>query len=171
MLNISEKIDYRKKLEMFVDTCKLKTPEEVSRLFLEYTLLIWDYWLVGRIADFYPDNIIMNHAGGKTVHGIDAVYANTIAILTNIPFDNQTIFIDIFAEGNPDDGYSFCQATTNYVPTQHGGECYSPPEGCIYSDTAIGSVGMCECLVKKIDGKWKIVEEWLVRTPVAPRME
>lgn len=167
MLNISAKIDCRKKMEQFVDSCRLETPEEVSRLFREYTLLIWDYWLVGRIADFYPDDIIIHQAGGRAAQGIDAVYANTIAILAHIPRDNQTIFIDIFAEGNPVDGYSFCQATTNYIPSKNGGETYTPPEGRMYSDTVIGSVGLCECRVHNVDGRWKIVEEWLVRTPVA----
>lgn len=171
MLNISNSIGRRKEMEDFVDSCALRTPEEVSRLFLEYTLLIWDYLLVGKIADFYPDGIILNHAGGNVVQGIEAVYTNTLAILANIPVDNQTIFIEIFAEGNPEDGYSFCQATTNYLSSQNGGEPYSPPDNRMYLDTKIGSVGMCECLVKKIDNKWKIVEEWLVRTPVMPRTE
>jgi hypothetical protein len=171
MLSIHEKMDCRKKMEMFVDNCTLQTPQEVSRLFLEYTLLIWDYLLVGKIADFYPDTIILHHAGGASVQGIDSVYANTLAILANISKDNQTIFIDIFAEGNQDDGYSFCQATTNYVSSEHGSKEYCPPEGRMYSDTVIGSVGMCECLVKRVEGRWKIVEEWLVRTPVTPRTE
>src|SRR5699024_8359659 len=78
MLNISLNLERRKEMEAFVDHCELKTPEEVSRLFLEYTLLIWDYLLVGRIADFYNDDIIMNHAGGVTVQGLESVYSGTL---------------------------------------------------------------------------------------------
>lgn len=171
MIGISEDIINRKKMELFVDTCRLETADEVARLFRDYTLLIWDYLLVGKISDFYPDGIILNTACGGSVQGIDTVYSNTLAILANIPQDNETLFIDIFAEGDKENGYSFCQATSNYVPSSHGGKSYTPPEGRIYSDDQVGSIGLCECRVEKLEGKWKIVEEWLVRTPVPPRTE
>lgn len=168
MLNISLNLERRKVMEAFVDHCELKTPEEVSRLFLEYTLLIWDYLLVGRIADFYNDDIIMNHAGGVTVQGLESVYSGTLSAVAKCVAstpDNQAIFVDIFAEGTPEEGYRFMQATTAYCPSEHGGQDYSPGEGVILPDSQNGHVGLCECLVKKIDGKWKIVEEWLVRSP------
>ena len=167
MLNISLNIENRKRMEAYVDHCELKNPDEVARLFLEYTLLIWDYLLVGRIADFYTDDIVMNHANGLTIQGLDNVYSGTLGAIATCPEDNETIFIDIFAEGNPEDGYSFIQATTAYRPSKHGGAPYQKPEGKMVSDEQNGSIGLCECLVKKVDGKWRIVQEWLVRSPAA----
>ena len=55
------------------------------------------------------------------------------------------------------------QATTAYKPSEHGGAPYQPPEGRIVPDQQNGCIGLCECLVKKVDGRWKIVEEWLCR--------
>lgn len=165
MLNISLNIENRKRMEAYVDHCELKTPEEVARLFLEYTLLIWDYLLIGRISDFYGDDIVMNHANGLTIQGAENVYAGTLGSVATCARDNQTVFVDIFAEGNPEDGYSFIQATTAYRPGEHGGQPYQPPEGRLLSDEQHGNIGLCECLVKKVDGKWRIVQEWLVRSP------
>jgi len=175
VLNISLDLAKRKQMEAYVDNCRLETPEEVSRLFLEYTLLIWDYLLVGRIADFYNDDIVMNHAGGVTVQGLNSVYSGTLSAVaqcvTNAP-DNQTIFVDIFAEGDPENGYRFIQATTAYRPSEHGGAEYAPAEGTVMPDYQNGHTGLCECLVKKIDGRWMIVEEWLVRSPdTQPKQE
>lgn len=168
MLNISLDLEKRKEMEAYVDHCELKTPEEVARLFLEYTLLIWDYLLVGRIADFYNEDIVMNHAGGVTVQGLESVYSGTLSAVAecvaSMP-DNQTIFVDIFAEGTPEDGYHFIQATTAYRPGEHDGQEYAPPDGVVLPDYQNGHTGLCECAVKRIDGKWKIVEEWLVRSP------
>lgn len=168
MLNISLNLEKRKQMEAYVDHCELKTPEEVSRLFLEYTLLIWDYLLIGRIADFYNDDIVMNHAGGVTVQGLDSVYSGTLSSVAQCVAkapDNQTIFVDIFAEGNPEEGYRFIQATTAYCPSEHDGKEYAPEAGVVLPSSQNGHTGLCECLVKKVDGKWMIVEEWLVRSP------
>lgn len=175
MLNISQNLEKRREMEEYVDHCELKTPEEVSRLFLEYTRLIWDYLLIGRIADFYNNDIVMDHAGGVTVQGLESVYSGTLSsvakCLSSAP-DNQTIFVDIFAEGNPEDGYRFIQATTAYRPGEHGGQEYAPEEGVVLPSSQNGHTGLCECLVKKIDGKWTIVEEWLVRSPdTQPRQD
>lgn len=164
MLNISLNLENRKRMEAYVDHCELKTLEEVARLFLEYTLLIWDYLLVGRIADFYRDDIVMEHANGLTIQGIQNVYAGTLSAVAACPQDNETIFVDIFAEKHPDGSYSFIQATTAYRPSEHNGQPYQVPEGKIVPDGQNGSIGLCECLVKQVDGKWKIVREWLVRS-------
>ena len=163
MLNLSWKIDERKQMEAFVDSCELKTPEEVSRLFLEYTLLIWDYLLIGRISDFYHDDIVMHHANGISIQGLASVYSGTISAIAATPLDNETIFIDIFAEGDPENGYHFIQATTAWRPALHDGAPYEPPEDRVVSDEQNGTIGLCECLVKKTEGRWRIAEEWLVR--------
>ena len=59
MFNTVENLGWRKKLEEYVDHCELRAPEEVARLFKEYTLLVWDFKLLGRIYDFYSDDAIM----------------------------------------------------------------------------------------------------------------
>jgi hypothetical protein len=166
MLNVVAKINERRKMEILVDSGELTDAKTVARFFEAYTLLIWDYLLVGKIYDCYNDDVILNHAGGVTVQGIDTVIKNTLGIIASVAKDNQTVFIDIFAEGNEEEGYRFCQLTTAYSPLANKkmGD-YVPPQNRVYLDEEVGGVGICECLVKKVDGRWKIVEEWLIRTP------
>lgn len=66
-------------------------------------------------------------------------------------------FIDIFADGNERDGYKFIQITY-YEGTNTGPSSFGPPTG--KKVNAENMMNMCECLVKNINGTWKIVEEW-----------
>ena len=166
MLHITTHINDRQQMEYFVDHCALENPEVVSRLFREYTLLIWDYLLIGKINDFYTDHIVLHQPGGRSVEGIHSVFSNTLSTIAQVPYDKQTIFLDIFAEGTPETGYRMFQTTTCYRPSEHGGQPYGTSEGYVYDEEMTGYPGMCECLIQKIDGRWKIVEEWLLRSEV-----
>ena len=155
----------RRALEAIVDRGDFSSCEAVADFFRAYTLLIWDHFLVGRIYDCYTDDIVMHHAGGASVQGLDAVFKNTLAVVASAPRDSETIFVDIFAEGNEAEGYRFMQLTAAYSPQALGRNGrYVKPEDCVYADDGVGSVGMCECSVKKVDGRWVITEEWLLRT-------
>ena len=162
MIDSVANIGFRKKLEYYVDHCRLNAPEEVARLFKEYTLLVWDYKLVGRIYDFYTDNAIMYVEDGKTVVGVEQVVADTLAFTSSVP-DNESWFIDIFAEGNPEDGYYFLQST-RCVGTSLGPSGSGAPTGRSLSEGGRDCIGLCECHVEKVNGEWKITEEWMVRS-------
>lgn len=177
MLDTIANLSYRKKMEDFVDHCELKVPEEVARLFKEYTLLVWDYKLLGKIYDFYTDDAIMYVEDGKTVVGVEKVVADTLAFTAAVP-DNESWFVDIFAEGDEENGYRFIQAT-RCVGTCLGRSAAGEATGRSLSEGGRDCIGLCECLVKKVDGRWKIVEEWMVRsnraighvmTPGSPRV-
>lgn len=151
-----EKMDY-------VDSCELLTPEEVSRLFEEYTHLIWDDFMIGKIYDFYDDDIVMNHANGLTIQGIANVFSGTLTAIASKLHTTpgyKGVFVDIFAEGDPENGYRFLQATTGYDSAV---ETYPVKEGVVADPSRNGSINLCECLVQKKNGRWQIVQEWLVR--------
>lgn len=162
MLDTIANLSYRKKMEDFVDHCELKVPEEVARLFKEYTLLVWDYKLLGKIYDFYTDDAIMYVEDGKTVVGVEKVVADTLAFTAAVP-DNESWFVDIFAEGDEENGYRFIQAT-RCVGTCLGRSAAGEATGRSLSEGGRDCIGLCECLVKKIDERWKIVAEWMVRS-------
>ncbi len=145
----------------FVNTCQLETPEEVARLFEDFTRTLWDFKLVGRIHDLYCDNIIINREGGHDLKGSEEVVVDTLQLMSAFP-DLKLKFIDIFAEGNPQDGYSFGQAIY-FDGTNTGYSKIGPPTGKSLCDGEI-CVGLCECRVEKVDGRWKIVEEWVTRS-------
>lgn len=162
MLDSVKHLSFRKKLEEYVDHCELNAPEEVARLFKEYTLLVWDFKLLGRIYDFYSDNAIMYVENGETVVGVEEVVANTLAFTAAVP-DNESWFIDIFAEGDPERGYYFLQST-RCVGTSLGYSTLGPGTGRSLSEGGRDCIGLCECHVEKVNGKWKITEEWMVRS-------
>lgn len=162
MIDTVGNLGFRKKLERYVDSCRLNVPEEVARLFKEYTLLIWDFKLLGRIYDFYSDDAVMYVEDGETVVGVAEVVANTLAFTAAVP-DNESWFIDIFAEGSPEEGYYFLQST-RCVGTSLGYSTEGPGTGRALSEGGRDCIGLCECHVERVDGKWKITEEWMVRS-------
>lgn len=162
MIDTVKHLGFRRRLEEYVDSCELQVPEEVARLFKEYTLLVWDYKLLGRIYQFYNDDIVLYVENGNTVVGIEAVVAETLAFTAAVP-DNESWFIDIFAEGDPKNGYYFIQST-RCVGTSLGYSSLGPPTGRSLSEGGRDAIGLCECHVEKINGRWKITEEWMVRS-------
>lgn len=145
----------------FVNNCELKTPQEVARLFEDFTRTLWDFKLVGRIHDFYCDNITINREGGNDLIGSEDVVVNTLQLMAAFP-DLKLKFIDIFAEGNENDGYSFGQAIY-FDGTNTGYSKFGAPTGKSLSAGEV-CLGLCECRVEKVDGRWKIVEEWVTRS-------
>lgn len=162
MLFASQNLGFRKQLEDYVFNCTLNTPEEVSRLFKEYTLLVWDYKLIGLIYEFYNDNVIIHVENGNSITGVQQVLSDTLSFTAAVP-DNESWFIDIFAEGDPDNGYYFMQST-RCVGTSLGYSSLGKPTGRSLSEGGRDAIGLCECRVQKVDGRWKITEEWMVRS-------
>ncbi len=145
----------------YVNTCQLETPEEVAQLFEDFTRTLWDFKLVGRIHDFYCDNITINREGGHDIVGSEGVLRNTLHLMSAFP-DLKLKFIDIFAEGDPEHGYSFGQAIY-FDGTNTGYSDFGPPTGKSLCEKDL-CLGLCECRVEKVDGRWKIVEEWVTRS-------
>lgn len=144
-----------------VNTCQLKTPEEVARLFESFTRTLWDFKLVGRIHDFYSDSITINREGGNDLKGSKDVVNDTLQLMAAFP-DLKLRFLDIFAEGDEESGYSFGQAIY-FDGANLGWSKYGPPTGKRLCEEDI-CLGLCECRVEKVDGRWKIVEEWVTRS-------
>jgi hypothetical protein len=163
-MTIEEMLKERDQLVEYVNICKLKTPAEVAKLFEDYTRTIWDFKLVGRINDFYCDDIIINREGGSDLVGAKQVFRDTLHLMAAFP-DLKLKFIDIFAEGNEEDGYNFGQAIY-FDGTNTGYSKYGPPTGKSLTDGEV-CLGLCECRVEKVNGRWKIVEEWVTRSSAA----
>lgn len=151
----------RSKVAEFCRQCKLQYPEEVAELFKTYTEWIWQYKCVGAIYQFYCDTTVVHNCDGDS-YGAEAAIAGTLATIRAFP-DQTTEFVDIFAEGSPEAGYSFGQCT-NFGWRNEGWTMYGAPTGKALSDNDRKCFSLCECRVEKIDGRWRITEEWLVRS-------
>lgn len=166
-MNIEKYLEERTQHIEYVNNCELNTPQEVSLLFEHYTKIIWDYKLIGRINDFYCDDIVINREGGTDLVGAKQVFDNTLHLMAAFP-DLKLVFIDIFADGNEKEGYSFGQAIY-FDGTNTGYSKYGPPTGKPLTDGDV-CLGLCECRVEKVNGRWKIIEEWVTRSSAATEM-
>ena len=143
-------------LEKIVADADFKDARQVERFFEAYTKLIWDHRQIGLIYDHYTDTTIIHGENGKDMPGIAQVVAHTSERIQSMP-DIKLHFIGIWAHQVSDTEYKFIQITYP-EGTFTGPSLYGPPTNKALSYDNI--MNMCECLVRKIDGVWKIVEEW-----------
>lgn len=162
---MTEEMKIKKEYEEFVENCQLNMPEEVAELFEKYTRLIWQYKCVGRIYDFYCDITTCYGENGRVSKGADGVVAGTLSFLKAFP-DRKCVFVDIFAEGDAENGYHFGQ-TTRFHATNTGYTKYGPPTGKNLENGDEHCVSICECEVRKVEGRWRIVNEWVVESAEA----
>ena len=159
--SIKEEVRARMAMEAFIKECQLTCPEEVAELFESYTRVIWQYQCPGEIYRFYNDETICHGSGGSLVVGADAILASTIKFMRSFP-DRRVDFVDIFVEGNEEEGYSFGQST-RFIAANKGWSQYGPPTGKSLSTEEDGyCYSICELRLEKREGRWRVVEEWVV---------
>ena len=144
------------RLRKIVENPDFKTPADVEEFFVAYTKYIWDYKMIGTIYDHYTDDTIIHGENGVDIVGIGPVVYHTLERIYSVP-DMKISFIGIYADKISDDEYKFVQITypegTFTGPSKYG---HGTGKKLNYNNM----MNMCECLVKKVNGTWKIVEEW-----------
>lgn len=152
----------RKEMEDIVNNCKFETPEEVANHFIAYTAVLWDYKMVGKILDCYHDRIIVHREGGDDISTCENVIRDTLALQAAFP-DLRIIFHNIFCERYEGEGGGFRFGQCVYFEgTNTGWSKFGPPTG--KKLTRENCMGACECLVQVVDGRWRIAEEWTIRS-------
>lgn len=160
MNNVDKIVGESRKSIDIINKCTFGVPEEVAEFFIHYTAVIWDFKMVGTIYDVYSDDITVHREGGSDIVSIDHVISDTLAMLAAFS-DLKIVFYNIFAVRDQDEGYRFGQAVY-FEGTNDGYSKFGPPTG--RKLTKENCQGLCECIVKKVDGRWKIVEEWVTRS-------
>ncbi len=143
-------------LKRIVDHPDLKTGADVEQFFIALTKYIWDHKMIGQIYDHYTDATVMHGENGRMTADIAPVIGHTGERLFAIP-DMRTNFLEIHAVKVSDDEFKFIQVT--HIDATFTGPCHYGPAGGQKMNYD-NFMSMCECRVKKIDGQWKIVEEW-----------
>ena len=145
-----------KRLKAIVDKPDFKTAADVEAFFVAYTKCIWDHKMVGLIYDHYTDETVIHGENGVDIAGIGPVVFHTLERLYTVP-DIKVQFIGIWAHKVSEDEFKFIQIThpegTFTGPSHYG----APSGGKLGYDNFMN---MCECRVRKVNGIWKIVEEW-----------
>lgn len=155
-----DQTEKRRSFEDFVRNCKLKLPEEVAELFIDYTRWIWEYKCVGAVSKFYCDQTIFHGENGFTSVGFEPTIASTLRAVCAYP-DQINEFVDIIVEGNEEEGYRFGQSSMMGLENS-GWSQDGPPTGKWLGVGDVPLYSICELTVKKINGRWRVVEEWVV---------
>ncbi|MDR2932684.1 MAG: hypothetical protein LBV27_06205 [Oscillospiraceae bacterium] len=152
----------RKEMERIVSECPFAEPEQIADHFIAYTAVIWDYKMVGKIYDCYHNNIIVHREGGDDIISCESVIRDTLQLQAAFS-DLRIIFHNIFCQRHEGEGggYRFGQAVY-FEGTNDGWSKFGPPT--FKKLTKENCQGMCECLVQVIDGRWRIAEEWTIRS-------
>lgn len=159
-MTTNEIIAERRELRRYIDGCRFETATAVENYFEAVTLLIWKHHQVGLIYDCYYDGMANKRDGGADLEGSDQVVYDTLELQSKVP-NIITIFQEIHCTGNAEEGYRFGQVVYDLGDTsggvQPGSGSYEPFE----------ALEMCECVVKFAEDKWRITEEWGVRSTFA----
>ena len=94
---------------------------------------------------------------GENLVGVEAEVQSTLTLLNAFP-DLRVSFIDIFAHKVAENEFKFVQIT-HLDATSLGPSRFGPPTGKKLTNDNM--MEMCECLVKKVNEQWKIVDEWV----------
>jgi len=89
---------------------------------------------------------------------------DTLRALARTP-DLNVVFEEIHCIGNPKDGFRFGQVVWNDATTVDGVGPDGPGSGLGYEDRE--DLEMCECWIRKIDGKWRVAKEASIRSNAA----
>lgn len=156
-----EKLAQRKVLEDYFYNCKLETPEEVARLFDVYTRLIWDFHQAGLCYDYYCDETCTRLEGvGQWIGGHDALEVETLPTFSIYP-RRDTHFKQIFAVGDPENGYHFGQVTSpSRICSAQGASSRGLGDDSYFPTDTMYT--LCECYVGKREGRWVITDEYVV---------
>lgn len=151
----------RRALEAEYLSCKFETPEEVARHFEVYTKLIWEYHQAGLCYDRYCDTTVTRLEGtGTWVGGKDALEVETLPTFSAYPV-SKCNFKEIYAVGDPENGFHFGQITSNSGVFSKGGatDCGLGDDSEFYADS---EYCLCECYVNKVEGRWCITDEYVI---------
>lgn len=160
LVNAPDQTAMRKSLEAAVCSNKLQLPDEVAQLFIDYTRWIWDYKCFGAIHKYYCDQTVFHGSNGSVSAGGIPTLTGTLKSISAFP-EQIVDFVDIFVEGNEQDGYHFGQSTRMRLRNTGWSE-YGPPTGKSLSEDGKVFHSICELTIKKIDGRWRVFEEWVV---------
>jgi hypothetical protein len=142
-----------------VDYEEFLTPDgglDVEAWIRRSTYEIWDLQLVGRIDYYYEDDCVIHASNGNEVRGADTIIEDTLSWQSAFP-DLSIDIRDVLWEGNPEDGYK-TSMPWSFVGTNTGHSEFSPPTG--KELTRENNLGVANCLIEKVDGRYRYTEEW-----------
>jgi len=159
-----------KELAEIVENGEFNQTSDVEVFMKAYLKLIWDYKMVGKILDYYVDDILVYRENGDNLKGVKALVQDTFAMLAAFP-DMKLIVEDVIVVPTEDEeGYEVF--SRRYLTgTNTGFSKYGPPTGKKLGNVCLN---LSMLTFRKVNGQWKIVDErcmhsvnWIKKTLTA----
>lgn len=129
---------------------------DVEAWIIRSTYEIWDLQMPGRINYYYDDDCVIHAANGNEVQGCDEIIDHTLNWQSAFPGIKIKI-LDVLWEGNPEDGYK-TSMPSYMIGTNTGHSEFGPPTG--KELTRENNLSIYNCLIEKVDGRYRYTEEW-----------
>lgn len=154
-MNLSDvAADEVKRLEKAVANVELKTNEDARAFIFNITKLIYDYKMIGKIYDFYAEDVEY-HKQNKTIfNNIEEVVRSVADLCAAFP-NIKTNIENIIVYKESTDFYKVSKRL-RYWGNNYGQSKFGPPTGKSLDNKCLS---MSLIHLKRKDGKWKITFE------------
>ena len=147
-------IDRIDELTEAVDQCKFQDKEEVRRFIKNLTHLVYDYKMIGKLYDFYLEDVEYHKQNRRRLDGVEALVNNVLDMCAEFP-DLKADVENIIVYKVDDDFYKIFRRL-RYKGTNLGHSRNGEPTGKSLEDKCLNLSLMH---LKRVDGAFKIVFE------------
>lgn len=146
--------DEIKRLNGLVDHAEFHSNDDVREFFANLTKLIYDYKMIGKIYDFYAENVEYHKQNKMLFNGVEDVVKDVAQFEAAFP-NLSTNIENIIVYKENEDFYKVSKRL-HYWGNNYGASKYGPPTGKSLADNCLS---MSLIHFKRIEGQWKITFE------------
>jgi hypothetical protein len=152
----------RKKHEAILEAAELKTSDDAIEFARALTAVIWDHQMLGLINRYYSEDAVLKGSSGDRIIGPGKIQEKVLSMIAAFP-DMKVFISETFAKGDEESGYmvyqrSWCEGTNT------GMSIFGPPTGNRLDEK--NSMGQTVYIINKVEGTWKVVKEYSIRSTV-----
>lgn len=146
--------DEIRRLVRLVDTARMETNDEVREFIAALTTLIYDYKMLGKIYDFYSENLEYHKQNKVVFLHIEEVVRHIAGFLAAFP--NLSARIENIIVYKAEDSFYKIARRLTYTGNNYGYSKYGPPTGRSLENNCLNQSLMH---LKKNGNSWKITFE------------
>ncbi len=137
-----------------VDQCSFSNVEEVRQFIKDLTVLVYDYKMVGKLYDFYLEDIECHKQNRKRLQGVEALVQNVLDICAEFP-DLKANVENVIVSKVDNDFYKVFRRL-RYRGTNLGYSKNGAPTGKSLGDKCLN---LSLLHIKRVNGRFQIVFE------------
>jgi ketosteroid isomerase-like protein len=158
-------VEERMRLQAVLDAAELVTIDDAIAFGDALTKIIWNHQMLGLVYQYYTDDAVLKGPTGNRIIGQKEIQDEYLSMIAAFP-DIRVHITETFATFDKTDGFmvfqrSYCEGTNT------GMSIYGPPTGNVLNEQ--NSLGQTVYLIRKIDGAWKVVNEYSIRSMMTIR--